>query len=389
MPCSAVARGRHSRPSPRPSPSASRRGHQAGGSRGTATPSRRRGGSHSRIRQPRPLCRADRRMPRLRCQRRDPALASEPGREGSWPAPSPGPKSPPPSKAYCAARAAHSEHYPGPTRHQRPSPTMERPRRCWQPRRARRGSGPDAGDACHCSPGAWLAGRSMAPDRTAAASAATGPARPGRRSGVGNSSGVLPRSGAGGTGSAIAATSAGATAPSVMPRRVRHRGASLLLPAPPRRCGSHALARGACHRRGHVLSDINLMRRTDPRGARHRMRQSFDRGVSHVEQACPCHGSRRLHRPPPDQLLVDTGYWVRGADVKQPEYEPTDADEFEVLDLRDWENCLRGDARRRRGLPPRRRHGRHRLHHQPTRRDHAQQRADQHPHAGGGADSTA
>jgi len=34
------------------------------------------------------------------------------------------------------------------------------------------------------------------------------------------------------------------------------------------------------------------------------------------------------------------GYWVRGADVKRPEYSSTDADEFEVLDLRRWDNCL-------------------------------------------------
>jgi GDP-D-mannose 3', 5'-epimerase len=33
-------------------------------------------------------------------------------------------------------------------------------------------------------------------------------------------------------------------------------------------------------------------------------------------------------------------YWVRGADVKYPEYSSTDADEFLTLDLRRWENCL-------------------------------------------------
>jgi len=32
---------------------------------------------------------------------------------------------------------------------------------------------------------------------------------------------------------------------------------------------------------------------------------------------------------------------VRGVDVKYPEYGPTDADEFELLDLRRWDNCLR------------------------------------------------
>ena len=36
------------------------------------------------------------------------------------------------------------------------------------------------------------------------------------------------------------------------------------------------------------------------------------------------------------------GYWVRGADIKAPEYENTDANEFEILDLRQFENCLLG-----------------------------------------------
>jgi GDP-D-mannose 3',5'-epimerase len=38
--------------------------------------------------------------------------------------------------------------------------------------------------------------------------------------------------------------------------------------------------------------------------------------------------------------LVGRGYWVRGVDVKPPEYAPTAAHEFEILDLRRWENCL-------------------------------------------------
>ncbi|HEV7860701.1 MAG TPA: NAD-dependent epimerase/dehydratase family protein [Pyrinomonadaceae bacterium] len=38
--------------------------------------------------------------------------------------------------------------------------------------------------------------------------------------------------------------------------------------------------------------------------------------------------------------LVDRGYWVRGVDVKEPEYEPTRAQEFELLDLTRWESCL-------------------------------------------------
>lgn len=38
--------------------------------------------------------------------------------------------------------------------------------------------------------------------------------------------------------------------------------------------------------------------------------------------------------------LKKLGYWVRGVDIKYPEYSPTDADEFELLDLRRWDNCL-------------------------------------------------
>jgi nucleoside-diphosphate-sugar epimerase len=38
--------------------------------------------------------------------------------------------------------------------------------------------------------------------------------------------------------------------------------------------------------------------------------------------------------------LRGLGYWVRGVDIKYPEYRATDADEFLLLDLRRWENCL-------------------------------------------------
>lgn len=38
--------------------------------------------------------------------------------------------------------------------------------------------------------------------------------------------------------------------------------------------------------------------------------------------------------------LKAKGYWVRGVDLKHPEFKPTDADEFELLDLRMWANCL-------------------------------------------------
>src|SRR5215813_3971974 len=39
-------------------------------------------------------------------------------------------------------------------------------------------------------------------------------------------------------------------------------------------------------------------------------------------------------------FLKQQGYWVRGADLKHPEFCTTDADEFELLDLRRWDNCL-------------------------------------------------
>jgi nucleoside-diphosphate-sugar epimerase len=38
--------------------------------------------------------------------------------------------------------------------------------------------------------------------------------------------------------------------------------------------------------------------------------------------------------------LKAKGYWVRGADIKYPEYEASAADQFEILDLRKYENCL-------------------------------------------------
>ena len=38
--------------------------------------------------------------------------------------------------------------------------------------------------------------------------------------------------------------------------------------------------------------------------------------------------------------LKKAGYWVRGVDLKRPEYTDVDADEFEILDLRRWDACL-------------------------------------------------
>ena len=40
------------------------------------------------------------------------------------------------------------------------------------------------------------------------------------------------------------------------------------------------------------------------------------------------------------KYLIERGYWVRGVDIKEPEYEPTAANEFELLDLTRAENCL-------------------------------------------------
>jgi nucleoside-diphosphate-sugar epimerase len=39
--------------------------------------------------------------------------------------------------------------------------------------------------------------------------------------------------------------------------------------------------------------------------------------------------------------LKRQGYWVRGVDLKCPEFRVTDADEFEILDLRCEKNCLK------------------------------------------------
>jgi GDP-D-mannose 3', 5'-epimerase len=39
-------------------------------------------------------------------------------------------------------------------------------------------------------------------------------------------------------------------------------------------------------------------------------------------------------------FLKDKGYWVRGVDIKAPEYGESRADDFQLLDMRRWENCL-------------------------------------------------
>jgi nucleoside-diphosphate-sugar epimerase len=38
--------------------------------------------------------------------------------------------------------------------------------------------------------------------------------------------------------------------------------------------------------------------------------------------------------------LKARGYWVRGVDIKTPEYCATEADEFLLMDLRRWDNCV-------------------------------------------------
>jgi len=42
------------------------------------------------------------------------------------------------------------------------------------------------------------------------------------------------------------------------------------------------------------------------------------------------------------KYLKDKGYWVRGVDIKEPEFEKTAADDFQLLDLREYDNCLKG-----------------------------------------------
>jgi len=40
------------------------------------------------------------------------------------------------------------------------------------------------------------------------------------------------------------------------------------------------------------------------------------------------------------RFLKERGHWVRGVDLKPPEYEPSEADDFHLLDLRDRTACL-------------------------------------------------
>jgi GDP-D-mannose 3',5'-epimerase len=43
-------------------------------------------------------------------------------------------------------------------------------------------------------------------------------------------------------------------------------------------------------------------------------------------------------------FLRAQGYWVRGVDLKAPGFSASDANEFELLDLRKWEDCVRATA---------------------------------------------
>src|SRR5215212_4950401 len=40
------------------------------------------------------------------------------------------------------------------------------------------------------------------------------------------------------------------------------------------------------------------------------------------------------------KYLANKGYWVRGVDIKHPEYELSPSHKFELLDLRRFDNCL-------------------------------------------------
>ena len=43
--------------------------------------------------------------------------------------------------------------------------------------------------------------------------------------------------------------------------------------------------------------------------------------------------------------LIERGDWVRGVDIKEPEFEASHASEFEILDLRRWSACLEATRR--------------------------------------------
>ena len=44
--------------------------------------------------------------------------------------------------------------------------------------------------------------------------------------------------------------------------------------------------------------------------------------------------------------LKNEGYWVKGVDLKYPEFSPTEADDFMIGDLRDTDVCNRAVDRK-------------------------------------------
>ena len=58
-------------------------------------------------------------------------------------------------------------------------------------------------------------------------------------------------------------------------------------------------------------------------------------------EACGRRRGRRVHRTSHGSVPQGQGVPVRGVDIKEPEYEATAADEFLLLDLREWDNCLK------------------------------------------------
>ncbi|MGH9906589.1 MAG: NAD-dependent epimerase/dehydratase family protein [Pyrinomonadaceae bacterium] len=62
------------------------------------------------------------------------------------------------------------------------------------------------------------------------------------------------------------------------------------------------------------------------------------------------------------KYLVSRGYWVRGVDIREPEFEASETQEFELLDLTKWGKLSAGYSRHRRSLWFGGKHGRHRIH---------------------------
>jgi hypothetical protein len=59
------------------------------------------------------------------------------------------------------------------------------------------------------------------------------------------------------------------------------------------------------------------------------------------ENQSPCSQSRWIYWPPScERAYKERGYWIRGADIKYVDYKASSADEFKILDLRRWNNCL-------------------------------------------------